>query len=46
MDSVNKLAVPFPRTSYIKNSAVVTAAKPFGTAYPVTLEGPVLEINF
>ena len=39
-DSVNKLVVPFPRTNYIK-IVLVTAAQPFGTACPVTLESLV-----
>ena len=36
-DSVNKLVVPFPRTNYLK-TVLFTAARPFGTAYSVTLE--------
>ena len=39
-DSVNKLVVPFPRTNYMK-IVLVTAAQPFATAYPVTLESLV-----
>ena len=39
-DSVNKLVIPFPRTNYIK-IVLVTAAQPFGTACPVTLESLV-----
>ena len=39
-DSVNKLVIPFPRTNYIK-IVLVTAAQPFGTACPVTLESRV-----
>ena len=32
-DSVNKLAVPWPRTNFMKKTALVTAMRYFGTVY-------------